>query len=115
MKAKATVIYVFMLLFVLNDSSAQNFKGRLAFGITATQISGDDLAGFNRAGFTFGIAAFLPVNEILATQLEMNFIQKGSREILEEGDSTFYQLRLNYIEVPILIDYQIKPKIHIQA
>jgi hypothetical protein len=48
------------------------------------------------------------VTEKLSYQLEMLYIQKGSRKATnpENNDYTFFQLKLDYVEIPLSIQYK---------
>jgi hypothetical protein len=94
------ILLSIFLLFSLNIKS-QNFGGGCFAGIVASQISGDDLSGFNKPGFNGGIFTNLKINEKLKLQLELSYIQKGSRDNAypDKGDYESYLLRLNYVEM----------------
>jgi hypothetical protein len=86
------------------EVSAQKFSGGLLGGVSASQVSGDRLAGFDKAGIYGGFFANFSFSEHSAIQMEIDFIQKGSRKNPRpsKGDYEKYVLRLNYIEVPLL-------------
>lgn len=99
--------------FALGDLTAQNFKGGLRAGFTATQISGDDLSGFHKMGaYAGGYVQWRFVqNEHWALQPEINFVMKGSSTFLKADKNgnigNKYVLTLYYAEVPVLVKYQI--------
>ena len=68
---------IFLVLFCISSFS-QNFNGGLISGIATSQVSGDNLGGYNKAGFLFGIYTQYPLSEISNLQLEINYIEKGS-------------------------------------
>jgi len=86
--------------------SAQDFNGGLLGGLAATQVSGDRLSGPNKAGIYAGAFVNRYFSLRSSVQMELNFIQKGSRS---NPDSTnnyeSYLLRLTYIELPIHYRY----------
>ncbi len=47
-------------------------------------------------------------------QFEIEFIQKGSRKPLSDT-SSFYLMRLNYLEVPLMLNYSVAKKWNIEA
>lgn len=100
-------IFFLLLLFLPFISSAQKFKAGLSAGISATQVSGDDLAGYNKAGVIFGAFTKRILSEKTAVEMEIIYIQKGSRKAArpDKGDMFFYLLNLNYVEVPVLFNY----------
>jgi len=87
---------------------AQKFNGGAMIGLAATQVAGDQLSGFNKAGPIAGFFVNLDVSERSTFQMELYYIQKGSRKNANavEEDYESYLLRLNYIEMPLL--YQFK-------
>jgi hypothetical protein len=86
--------------------SAQRFGGGLIAGLSATQVSGDNLGGFDKAGIGAGGFVNLKFSEKFSAQMELMFIQKGSKS--NSNDSIFYRMKLQYVEVPILIGYHYK-------
>ena len=105
-----SVFYLLFFCFFINFVQAQRFKGGISAGISTSQISGDTHGGFNKPGITGGGFVKYDFNEIYSGQFEINYIQKGARKSMRQdlGDYTFYLLRLNYIEVPVLIKYRHK-------
>ena len=57
---------------------AQNFGGGLILGLSTSQVGGDNLGGFNKAGLLVGAFVNIPISELLSFQMEMTYIQKGS-------------------------------------
>ena len=96
--------------FLISNLQAQNFGGGIILGLSTSQVGGDDLAGFNKAGVLAGVFANKSISELLSLQMEMNYIQKGSNN----PDMNDYKsknvgqadISLNYIEVPILLQYK---------
>jgi len=84
--------------------NAQEFKGVIIVGATAAQIDGDDLGGFDKAGFQIGGGVSFPLNEKLSIQPEILFSQKGSKARKNEP---FFNWQLNYIDIPFLLTYKI--------
>jgi len=105
MKKIIAVLYLFMLTL---NIEAQQFNGGVMFGFASSQVTGDSYAGFKKAGFAGGFYVGLDLNEKSALEMELHFIQKGSRY----NDTTYledmqqYLLRLNYIDLPILYHYK---------
>lgn len=83
---------------------AQEFQGGLFLGMSSSQINGDNLSGYNLPGFQGGFFTYRSLNDRSDVQLELSFVQKGSRE-LPSDTSNFYKARLNYISVPLLYRY----------
>lgn len=96
-----------LLLLFAAGTYAQRFHGGIMAGGVASQVQGDDYGGFNKLGLYGGAFVGLDVGEFSTLQMEMAFIQKGSRQNSdpENGIYDSYLLRLNYFEVPFL--YQV--------
>ena len=96
--------------FLISNLQAQNFGGGIILGLSTSQVGGDDLGGFNKAGVLAGFFANKSISELLSFQMEMTYIQKGSNN----PDMNDYKSKnvgkpdiyLDYIEVPILLQYQ---------
>ncbi|HHT03225.1 MAG TPA: PorT family protein [Bacteroidales bacterium] len=96
---------VFFLLFLisLTHLSAQSFKGGLKGGLVASEVSGDHLAGPNKFGFFGSAFTMYPIAEHSYLQMEVMYIQKGSRSVPKDENQYFdYRFSLQYLEVPLL-------------
>ena len=85
-------------------SFSQNFKGGVIAGVSTSQVSGDALGGFHKAGLYLGVFTELPLSPISNIKMEMNYIQKGSNnpKIFENN---IPDISTSYIEVPISVNY----------
>jgi len=78
----------------------QQFNGGLIGGLSMSEISGDRLTGPNKAGVYAGGFVNTYISKKSSFQMELNFIQKGSRKNPDTLDnSNYYLLRLSYIEM----------------
>jgi hypothetical protein len=106
---KNVVIVGLLAIGALVGVQAQEFNAGLKGGLSATQISGDQLSGFDKAGLYAGTFVNLYLWPRACLQMEMSFIQKGSRKNPDpdKNDFTEYRLNLDYIEVPLIyrVDY----------
>jgi hypothetical protein len=104
-----SVIIVFLLL-IFFQSSAQRFNAFVQAGVVTSQVSGDALGGFDKAGLEGGIGVITPVSRSISLSMELTFIQKGSRKPskLDKGDPSQYLMRLNYLEIPVTASTTIK-------
>jgi hypothetical protein len=108
--------FIYFLFFISTFTSAtaqeHRFSAGIKAGLSSSQISGDELAGFRKTGFTGGLLLRTLFTKNWTTQFEMLFIQKGSKEAARidslTGDYNYYLLQLNYLEVPLLVQYRIK-------
>ena len=82
------------------------FDGGAVAGLNAAQVQGDDYTGFNKLGLSGG--AFIDIrnpNKFWGVRLEMHYAEKGSRRGGDpELGTTTIELRMNYIDIPILLD-----------
>jgi len=107
---KTLTILIVSVLFFSKLSKAQTFKSGVIAGFNVSQISGDDLGGYDKPGPVIGMFLNKEVKEKLQVEMQMIYIQKGSRKYpdVKNGDNTRYSLNLNYIEVPIIVKYKFK-------
>ncbi|MBK7889070.1 MAG: outer membrane beta-barrel protein [Bacteroidetes bacterium] len=96
---------------------AQQFRAEMTAGIVGSQVSGDQLGGFNKAGLLAGIGVRTNLSEKTEAGFRMLYLQKGSRKPLKNDgtDSAFYLLRLNYIELPFTIRYHATKNFSLEA
>lgn len=98
-----------ILCFLLLSSSvySQKFSAGLFAGLSTSQVSGDRSGGFNKIGLLAGGNVMTRLSAHFDIEMEMMFIQKGSRKPYdtENSDFTYYRMSVNYVEVPVLINY----------
>jgi len=103
---------IFTLVFFVPKAEAQRVKGELIFGMNATQIDGDEVFGFHKYGLNVGVGGIYPFNKHWSLSAETIFNQKGSyrKESIEIDTlpTPYYNIRLNYLEVPVMIHYEDK-------
>jgi len=96
--------------------SAQDFHGGILGGLSTSEISGDRLEGPNKAGFYLGAFVNRYFTHRSSIQMELDFIQKGSRENPDSSNAYHsYLLRLNYIEIPVHYKYDFIEKGTLEA
>lgn len=103
--------FLYLLIIASYCSYAQKrFIPGIKAGIAATQVDGDTYAGYNKPGPVFGATLTANISTKWTTQFEIYYIQKGARHNakIDEGDYSFYLMRLNYMEVPLLFQYHLK-------
>jgi len=105
---KKAIFSLILILFV-TLGYAQKFNGGAMIGLAATQVAGDKYSGFNKAGPIAGFFVNLEASPHSTFQMELYYIQKGSRDNANavEEDYDSYLLRLNYIEMPLLYQYHL--------
>lgn len=107
---KVVFIFIAVLGLVFNSVAQDRFRVGLKAGLSTSQVEGDSYGGFHKAGAAGGIFVNAKFREKWTAQMEMIFIQKGSKHVgdPENGDGTYYYMGLNYIEVPVLFQYHQK-------
>ncbi len=110
---KAVFTAIFILCFAI--TSAQNFDAGLLGGFSTSQVTGDNLSGFNKLGSRFGAYISYPINKKMNYQLEMQYLEKGSKKPFTENSPETYLFELNYIELPTTLNYQVKKGIYIES
>ena len=109
----ATYFFLLILLSLGQQVFAQRVKGVAIVGMNITQVDGDEIFGFNKLGLNMGLGAILPFGKGFSLSIETLFSQKGAhqKDQYKTEDSLgniltgAYKLQLNYLEVPILIQY----------
>lgn len=109
--------FIIALLIFFQSASAQRFDAGLIVGAVASQLSGDRAAGFDKPGFEAGGFVSTAFSEKFIAGFQMVYIQKGSRKTSNPdiGDFTFYRSRLNYVQVPLTLEYIFSKKISFDA
>ena len=105
--------------FLTFSIQAQDFGGGVILGLSTSQVGGDDLAGFHKAGLLVGVFANKSITELLSFQMEMTYIQKGSKNPnmnnAEHPNYLKQDISLSYIEVPLLLQYHQSDKLKIEG
>lgn len=101
---------LFLSIFFSEAVFAQErvFSIGVVAGLNTSQISGDNLAGFNKIGLYSGIYTNVKINEELEFQIETCFSQKGSKRNANpaKGDYYSYRLNINYIDIPVFVRFR---------
>ena len=103
-----------ILLLISLSLNAQEFNAGIRFGGVGSQVNGDGLEGFDKAGVLFGAYVKRDLSEKFSMQMEMVFIQKGSRMPTTDLNQ-YYLMRLSYIEIPVLFIYHAGKKLGFHA
>lgn len=93
--------------------AGQSFDAGFRAGVSASQISGDYIQGYNKPGIYAGIFTSLDVSPRSLILLEMSYVEKGARQIARPDKGVFraYKLMLNYIEMPVSYEYFINDQL----
>lgn len=89
-----------MLIIFAEKSYSQSFSANLILGLSASQVDGDNYAGYDKPGFMAGGGVSFPLGEKWEFGPEIYYIQKGAKST--ENDPYFFLYRINYIEIPLV-------------
>ena len=96
---KRILFSVDIFVITMMTARTQSFNGGFLAGIGAAEISGDRLEGPNKPGIYAGAFVNRYFTERSSAQMELSFVQKGSRKNPDSLDYSTYLLRLNYVEL----------------
>ena len=89
---------IILFLFLSGACFSQSFQAGTIIGINTSQVSGDNLAGFNKLGARLGAFVNKKMGSFTA-QIEFQYINKGSKELVDtESYAQGYKFFLNYLE-----------------
>jgi hypothetical protein len=118
-----SIILINLLLIIIislnpaKKAKGQNFNGGVMIGLVGSQVAGDRFSGFNKAGLTGGGWVSLQVAPTTQYQMELSYIQKGSRENpdYEKEKYDFYRMQLGYVELALLYRRLVGEKLYLEA
>ncbi|MCB0608448.1 MAG: PorT family protein [Lewinellaceae bacterium] len=99
----------FALIFCVVGATAgkaQTFEASLLAGFNMTQIDGDDMVGYNRIGVNAGAQVATNLSEQWSFSLGFLFSQQGSNRAKADPYGPYDNIRLNYVEAPLLLHFQ---------
>lgn len=104
-----TIAVALLLTFITFSLYAQkaNFKGGLEIGIMGTQVDGDTLSGYDKAGLRLGAFIEREINKDFDIQFALLYTQKGAKGAKKPNDlSSYYETNLHYIDMPLTGRYK---------
>lgn len=106
------LLSILVCLVALAGSSQENerFNLVLSAGGVGTQVDGDMLGGYDKLGAFAGIYLNKKIGEKSAVDFGLTYVQKGSRKNVSIDDPSYYLLRLNYVELPLMFSINYKKK-----
>ncbi|MFC5272052.1 porin family protein [Adhaeribacter terreus] len=111
---KVLTLFTFLSFFLFCHTVSAQIRNAIVIGASASQIDGDRLSGFDKAGLVFGGSSNFKITDKFSFQPEILWLQKGSKT--SNSDSLmFFKWRLNYVSVPVLLNYKIQPRFTLQA
>ncbi len=86
------------------------FQAALIVGFNATQVDGDNFAGFHKVGLNAGGTVFVRFHDRVSTSFELLYSQKGSKGKVNVNNQRLetFELSLDYLEIPLLLNYHDK-------
>ena len=124
------LLFSLLLFSFLPSASAQRFIGGIAAGMNLTQVDGDEVFGYYKAGFNGGpyVKLMLDQKQRFSVTMELLYTQKGAQLsynrlpesiMVAKGDTAFidlrypeedvrffYNLRTDYLEIPVLVHFE---------
>jgi hypothetical protein len=109
--------FLIMIMTVSLSAAAQKFNGGVLAGGLISQVDGDSWKGYDKVGFMAGGFVGLRLSPHSSFQMEMEYIQKGSRKNadLEKGDVSSYLFRIHYLEIPVLYQFTFARRLSVEA
>lgn len=98
-------LFIFLLVTLAGIASSQNFEGGALFGLTASQIDGDNYRGYNKVGLQGGGWVRRMFTYTLGGQMEIRYVQKGALNTKTGNGATYYRMALHYIDIPLMAQY----------
>ena len=108
---KKTISLICICL-ICNDILSQSFDGGLLAGLTTSQISGDNLGGFNKLGVAIGFFTQRNISEKSKLKFELSYFQKGSKN--NNLNLNLNSFKLDYIDAPFYFSYLVQQNTFIQ-
>lgn len=108
MRIRVLFFLIFSSSCVLHAQKA--FSAGVVAGINGCQIHGDSYSGYDQLGFVAGAFVHNNPGEVWQAEFGIQFSRKGSRHVVrpELGGFRDFEIRLNYIEVPLVVRYNSK-------
>jgi len=108
-----SLFLILVFIAITYTSSAQVIRGGLILGLNMSQVDGDEVAGYKKPGLNVGATAIIPFNYHWSVSIETLLSQQGSFErfprsldtVLTIDQLPYYNLRLNYVQVPFMVLY----------
>lgn len=101
---KGAFIIGILLMSSMLVSAQKEFILGAQGGFHASQVSGDYLAGFHKAGIQGGFFVGQENEHKFSWNFAIRYITKGSRIIGQKTNGSKYRFHLNYIELPIFFE-----------
>jgi hypothetical protein len=102
---RITGVLLFIATLFVQTGYGQRIMGAAIVGLNATQVDGDEVYGYKNFGLNAGLSAIVPFNNKWSVSVENIYSEKGAHQRVKYLDSLdgSYDLKLNYLEVPVLL------------
>lgn len=100
---QALLTTFFLLPTLAHSQQTPRFKAGIIAGVTASQIDGDESAGYHKIGLQAGLKGITILKPKQQASVEILYTQRGCRN--EPKTYPFYTTTLNFIEVPVQWHY----------
>lgn len=112
------MVLIIMVLYTA-EAGAQVIKSAVMLGGNVSHVEGDRVYGWRHWGMNGGVAAIIPFHKNFSVMMEMSYSQKGSNhransngmDYGKKQDYDAYHLDLDYVEIPVLFQYNDKEMI----
>ena len=103
-------LFLFSIFLLTTTFSFAQFKGGFYAGFNGSQVDGDNYAGYYKLGLNLSAAVEFPLSDYFGVSMEISYSQKGSQTKSIQGIPRGYFLKLDYAEVPLMINYHDQKK-----
>jgi hypothetical protein len=102
------IVVAIGFLLIANFVIAQRFDAGIIAGFNGTQVEGDNLKGYHKAGILAGIFVQTDIAPAIVAGMEIKYSQKGSRRSFDpkQPDIDKYIMRLGYIDIPLFMAFR---------
>ena len=101
------------MTFVIYNTNSQDFEAKAILGLTGSQIDGDDMAGYNKLGGTFGMGTNIYLSENISWQQEAVFYMRGAHASVQNASQK--RAQMNYIDLNALLNYYFSESVFVQS
>jgi len=103
---------IFSGLIIAQPTDEPIIRPGVFVGFNATQVDGDDLTGYRKIGANIGGTAFIRLPRNFSVSFEILYTQKGAKSTVNQPcpNSQSCKLILDYIDVPLMINYHDKQR-----
>lgn len=99
-------VAVLVLFFITNQCEAQRFGARAVAGWNMSQITGDQMAGFDKFGFVGGLQGTAEIIDKLNLNVEFLYSVRGSRPgVFNPSVDPDINVTLRYLDLPLYVSY----------